>query len=204
MSEVIVLPSDYRFKNLTGQTVGCWTVVSYLGKTGPGRRRNRWNCVCKCGRTGIVVTDVLTRKSPPAGCKNCVRERHGKSRSKELRGEYRAWASIKQRCYNPKLKQFKDWGGRGITVCDRWLNSFEDFLADMGPRPSPSHTIERKNNDGNYEPGNCEWATRKQQAANRRWPMVRKPTGGTPKQIYDRERGRRLNKNRAARKAAAQ
>jgi hypothetical protein len=82
--------------------------------------------------------------------------------------EYNAWVSLNQRCKNPKNPRWKDYGGRGVTVCARWRDSFEAFLADMGPRPSSEHSIDRINNDGNYEPGNVRWATRAEQYANRR------------------------------------
>jgi hypothetical protein len=88
---------------------------------------------------------------------------HGKSRSKT----YRAWSGLKQRCFNQKEKQFKDYGGRGITVCERWVNSFEAFLADMGECPE-GMSIDRIDNDGNYEPGNCHWTTKKEQSRNTR------------------------------------
>lgn len=77
---------------------------------------------------------------------------------------------MKQRCSNPNHNRFEHYGGRGIRVCDRWLNSYENFLADMGRKPSPAHSIDRIDNDGNYEPGNCRWATVEEQAANKQAP----------------------------------
>lgn len=82
--------------------------------------------------------------------------------------EYRAWRGIKTRCLNIKNHKYKDYGARGITVCDRWLNSFENFLADMGRAPSQRHSIERNEVNGNYEPSNCRWATPKEQSNNTR------------------------------------
>ncbi len=83
---------------------------------------------------------------------------------------YQAWSMMKQRCYNPKTERFECWGGRGIRVCERWLGKkvgFLNFLADMGIRPSKEHTLDRINNDGDYEPGNCRWATRTEQNRNK-------------------------------------
>jgi hypothetical protein len=81
--------------------------------------------------------------------------------------EYTAWLGMKQRCYDPNVRCFARYGGRGINVCDRWLHSFSAFLADMGRRPSPSHSLDRIDNDGDYEPGNCRWATHAEQVFNR-------------------------------------
>lgn len=82
--------------------------------------------------------------------------------------EYTTWLSMKDRCLRTKNKKYKDYGGRGITVCERWRDSFENFLADMGRKPSANLSIDRINNDGNYEPGNCRWATQLEQVRNRR------------------------------------
>lgn len=81
--------------------------------------------------------------------------------------EYRAWDAMKQRCTNPKANGYDGYGGRGITVCDRWRYSFENFYADMGDRPSRDHSLDRIDNEGNYEPGNCRWATHSEQMKNR-------------------------------------
>ncbi len=93
---------------------------------------------------------------------------HGHTRTKKHSTEYMCWGTMKKRCVNPNTKRYSDYGGRGIKVCDRWLNSFQNFFDDMGRRPSPNHSLDRINNDGDYEPTNCAWRTRHEQGSNKR------------------------------------
>lgn len=97
------------------------------------------------------------------------RRTHG-HRGPKRTSEYRAWDAMINRCYRKTAVRYERWGGRGIAVCERWRHSFENFIADMGLKPSPSHSLDRyPNRDGNYEPGNCRWATNSQQVRNSSW-----------------------------------
>ena len=148
-------------------------------------------CQCECGNKTEVRKDALKAgRVKSCGCKkkrdaeaNATRKKEEKERRKKEREskphpnarhgmwktpEYKAWQSLKQRCNNENCHNFKDYGGRGISVCDRWMNSFENFYEDMGDRPGGYYSIDRIDVDGDYEQSNCRWATRSEQQKNRR------------------------------------
>ena len=128
-------------------------------------------CTCRCGKEGVVRPFTLVNRGKVKSC-GCLRKinagrlnlRHGLSRTPE----YKVWAWMISRCENRNAAPFGRYGGRGIRVCERWRRSFFDFISDMGRRPAPSLTLERADNSRGYEPGNCYWATRKQQNRNTR------------------------------------
>jgi len=124
-----------------------------------------WLCKCACG-TEITVSGNNLRGGYSQSC-GCTHTKHGHAKTKANTPEYTCWRNMRGRCENPSLRNFKYYGARGIKVCAQWA-SFDAFLADMGRRPSAKHSIERLNNDGNYEPGNCVWATKGVQNRNRR------------------------------------
>lgn len=161
------MPAKGQHIDMTGQRVGRLRVVGFAGKG--SRRSTLWRCVCDCGNEAIVPVGHL-RKEHTRSCGCLQRETasecqttHGLSK----RPEYRVWQTMLRRCANASQRGYEWYGGRGIKVCDRW-HDFENFWRDMGPRPSDSHSIERKNSDEDYSPENCVWVAAKHQSRNTR------------------------------------
>ncbi len=161
------MPRVGRRSNIVGLKFGRLLVESFAGIK---HKMTTWLCVCDCGNK--CVTTVTKLKSGHTSSCGCLQKElisiRAKTHGCSTLPEYKAWKGMKTRCYNTNRKSYKDYGGRGIKVCDRWLESFENFYEDMGEKPTQKHSLDRVDNDGNYEPGNCRWATIKEQMYNRR------------------------------------
>lgn len=160
----VAIPSAVE---MVGKTFGRLVVLKFSHSTKDYRRY--WECKCACGQVCLVDGAYLRQsRTRSCGCLRRETERtcrvtHGQSRT----ALYGIWRTMISRCNNPNAVGYKKYGAVGISVCDRWAKSFEDFLSDMGPRPSPKHSLDRyPNQGGNYEPGNVRWATSSEQARN--------------------------------------
>lgn len=164
-------PQVHNFVDRTGQKFGRLTVIGYAGQD--KERKSMWFCRCKCQKiTKVQIANLKKGHTSSCGCINIekIKERsitHGHSRGGNESPEYRTWQNMLTRTQNPNNKSFPDYGGRGIQVCDRWKDSFENFLADMGKRPKNT-SLDRKENNLGYSKENCRWATRKEQSNNKR------------------------------------
>lgn len=156
-----------NFKDLTDQRFGRWTVKSFAGSANGAL----WNCVCDCGTRKVIHGRNLRYQhgTKSCGCAKIDAARKQKTKHGMVNtSEYRAWAQMKERCFNPKCKAYRNYGGRGISVCEAWVNSFQAFFADMGPKPSSKCEIDRIENNGDYCPSNCRWTTHTKNNRNRR------------------------------------
>lgn len=166
-----------RIKDMPGKRFSRLTVIREVAPLVHYTEKRRvavrmFECKCDCGTVKTIRMFSLRNGSTlSCGCYHnemsvLQARKHGDASHEYKAVEYTAWLNMKKRCESPKCSRFKDYGGRGIAVCERWRNSYKNFIADMGRKPSPMHSIDRINNDGNYEPGNCRWALPKEQARN--------------------------------------
>lgn len=170
MSDVVIPTHLPRFNNLLGLRFTRLVVTGYRGMNESKRRRHLWECQCDCGQVVKATTQCLQAgESKSCGC--LTREiniqkgtTHGMSKSKE----YKSWAGARQRVLNENTPDYSAYRGRGIAMCQEWLDSFEAFFRDMGKMPQEGMSLERINNDGNYEKSNCKWETKIGQASNTR------------------------------------
>lgn len=156
---------------LAGLEFGRLTVIHRSDNT--KSNQTSWLCLCSCGATVAVVGHALNSgQTRSCGClqidaTKSASTTHGASIGGRVTSEYTSWLKAKERCFDSRHEKFKFYGGRGITVCDRWRNDFGAFLCDMGPRPNGA-TLDRKDPNGDYEPSNCRWATKATQSRNTR------------------------------------
>ena len=155
--------------DITGQRFGKLVVTAHSHTEDA---KAYWRCQCDCGcKTSVRGTHLRQGQIKSCGCLSFV---HGDCCGSQRTPEYITWRNMLQRCGNPRAHNYKYYGGRGIRVCDRWVNSYTDFLLDVGRKPTDEHTLDRIDVNGNYEPGNVRWATWSEQAANKRDNWLRR------------------------------
>lgn len=155
--------------DLTGQRFGKLVAIKTVGYD--NQRNIMWECICDCGKTTTTRASGL-RFGNPQSC-GCLKANNSMTHGLSRHPLYSTWQGMKERCYNIKNIKYHLYGGRGIIVCERWLHSFETFYADMGDKPTKKHSLDRfPNTNGNYEPGNCRWATVGQQNRNKKGCVI--------------------------------
>lgn len=159
--------------DLTGEKIGRLQIIKRIESD--NKRYVMWECFCDCGKmTNVRTCDLRSGNTKSCGCyrsyvSGSIRKTHGKSsRDNKRVAEYDAWICMKSRCNNKNISNYSDYGGRGIKICERWEDSFDNFLSDMGEKPSPLHSVERRKNNLGYSPDNCYWATIEEQSRNKR------------------------------------